>query len=64
MASLPGVSRYGVNKLVAAVKPLVELGLSSVSRISSKETMFWFCRKSSFVEKRKEKRKKNAQADE
>ncbi|XP_063614144.1 delta-aminolevulinic acid dehydratase-like isoform X1 [Penaeus indicus] len=30
VASLPGVSRYGVNKLVAAVKPLVELGLSSV----------------------------------
>lgn len=30
VASLPGVSRYGINKLVDAVKPLVEKGLSSV----------------------------------
>lgn len=28
--SLPGVSRYGVNRLEAAIRPLVELGLSSV----------------------------------
>lgn len=30
VASLPGVSRYGVNKLIEAVKPLVKNGLSSV----------------------------------
>ena len=29
--SLPGVSRYGVNKLVDALRPLVQNGLSSVS---------------------------------
>lgn len=30
VVSLPGVSRYGVNKLEAAIKPLIEMGLSSV----------------------------------
>lgn len=30
VASLPGVSRYGVNKLIEAVRPLVKNGLSSV----------------------------------
>ncbi|CAL4111662.1 unnamed protein product, partial [Meganyctiphanes norvegica] len=30
VASLPGVSRYGINKLVEAVRPLIKNGLSSV----------------------------------
>ncbi|XP_071543378.1 delta-aminolevulinic acid dehydratase [Panulirus ornatus] len=30
VASLPGVTRYGINKLVPAIKPLVQNGLSSV----------------------------------
>lgn len=32
ISSLPGVNRYGVNKLVDALTPLVQNGLSSVSK--------------------------------
>lgn len=31
ISSLPGVNRYGVNKLVEALTPVVQNGLSSVS---------------------------------